>query len=444
MSFRTYLALALLALALLAILLPAPVAAQDDGPTLAPGAYVGPGTCANGACHGAPEPRAGDSILGNEYTSRVLDPHFRAYDVLGSELAAAMAEALSPGSSAFELESCLACHAVQVAAGVPSSGIYADDGISCEGCHGPAGGWLARHHDEGWSHADSVAAGMNDLRRPAVRAEVCFGCHLGDESRKVDHRLIAAGHPRLTFELDNFSEVDDPENQQLLRHWRPSRVAAGHGVRAWAAGQATAFASSLRRLADDAEGDGPWPEFAALDCAGCHHPVGDGSWRQRAGYSFRGGLPQWSPAPWAVLRHLVAEFDGDLASELDTEVEKLANRVASLRHPDKVAGQARALADRLADLAPRLEGLRFDRGRTRDLVDRLTTDGERLLAADLASAEQVAWALQSLEAHQRRLTGRRGSQEQTAALDRLFAELADPMAFDAERFVAQLKALGGL
>ena len=58
---------------------------------------------------------------------------------------------------------------------------------------------------------------MNDLRDVATRAQICLRCHLGQASsdhtsRVVDHRLIAAGHPVLRFELDNYSE------EPSLRH----------------------------------------------------------------------------------------------------------------------------------------------------------------------------------------------------------------------------------
>ncbi len=67
-----------------------------------------------------------------------------------------------------------------------------ENGISCEACHGAAGGWRDRHFEEGWTYGKSLRAGMTDLRNPVKRGEVCLTCHLGDAERRVDHRLIAA------------------------------------------------------------------------------------------------------------------------------------------------------------------------------------------------------------------------------------------------------------
>ena len=41
---------------------------------------------------------------------------------------------------------------------------------------------------------------MRDL---PTRARTCLACHMGSGNTVVDHELIAAGHPVLTFELDN-------------------------------------------------------------------------------------------------------------------------------------------------------------------------------------------------------------------------------------------------
>ena len=398
------------------------------------GVYVGISGCANGACHGATEPRDGP-ILGNEYHTRVLDPHYRAYDLLGSELSAQIAGALEPGSDARHLDLCLDCHTVHVPP-ARNQGLYVDDGISCEGCHGPAGGWVNRHFEDGWSHQQSVREGMNDLRDPAARARVCLRCHLGSGDRTVDHRLIAAGHPILRFELDNYTE------EPSLRHWRVDDAGRrwGHGIAAWAVGQVAAFRTGLLLLTDQAAGDGPWPEFAQLSCANCHHAL-DGTWREQAGYRFRGGLPQWSPARWTVLRHLTAAVAPRELERLDQEVAVLARRVAAMSDRHEVARLARAVAESLEPVVSGLGGARWSRRRVSELISSIAQNPDPTL--DLASAEQIALSLHSLVSHLTHRNPRLAGSPLVDAVDGLFAELEAPGDFDRASFADRLQQLLG-
>jgi len=404
----------------------------DDEPLreVRPGVYVGISSCANGFCHGAVEPLAETAVLQNEYPTWMLDPHRRAYERLAGPEFQAVAEALEPGKKATEVKLCLGCHALDVPPQL-SDGLYIEDGISCEGCHGPAGGWRDRHFEEGWTHAQSVRAGMKDLRDPARRGEVCLACHLGAEGRAVDHRLIAAGHPRLFFELDNAAGA-------LPRHWkldaeRPDRPAS-HGVRAWAVGQAVAFREGLEQLARHAE-SGTWPEFAEYNCQSCHHSLADAAWRRQPGYRHQGGLPRWSAARAAVLRHLAGERE-----DLDRAMDGLGRLMASMGPREQVAVKARELAGRLDAVAGELAKKRWTKDEVRDTMRRLAADREPFLT-DVAAAEQLAFALQSLMSRRVELDRRQLRSTAVAAIDGLFSELDDPHAFDRERFDRRLGEL---
>jgi len=108
-------------------------------------------------------------VLQNEYPTWMLDPHRRAYERLASPDFQAVAQTFEPGKNATEIQLCRDCHALDVPRRL-RDGLYLEDGISCEGCHGPAGGWRDRHFEEGWTYAQSLRAGMQDLRDPAARA----------------------------------------------------------------------------------------------------------------------------------------------------------------------------------------------------------------------------------------------------------------------------------
>lgn len=429
---------------LLFLLLPLPALAQapedataaepifGEEPEAQEGDYVGVGTCANGICHGAGEPREDAEILGNEYTTRLLDPHFRAWEVLSNDLSREIMAAFAPGKNAPRHGLCLDCHAVAPPAS-KNLGVEIEDGISCEGCHGPAGGWWKRHYEEGWTHEQSLGAGMNDLRRPATRARVCMECHLGTGDQMVDHRLIAAGHPVLRFELDNYSQVEN------LKHWKSDAERdrrPSHGLRAWAVGQGVAFREGLELLAAKAGDDeAPWPAFAELSCASCHHVVTDAyspsPWRERKGYEYRQGLPPWSPARWAVLRHLV---EGE---ELDGRVQELNLLVTRMGPRVEVAALATSLANDLRPLLRKLDGERWSEKKAKKLMQRLREDGDYVLQADEATARQYALSLQSLAGYLVRQDYREMKAEYHEEIDRLFEVLDEPT-WDPEAFVAVL------
>jgi len=404
-----------------------------------PGVFVGTRGCTNGLCHGASGAQERGDIRGDEHTVWLADPHRDAARALDTVAAAAMSRALGLGPpQAAQL--CLDCHSISAPENL-RDGLSPASGISCEGCHGPAGGWVARHMEPAWPRERSLALGMVDLRDLAVRTQQCARCHVGSGRRAVDHRLIAAGHPVLRFELDNYTA-------SLPRHWRLGGVrrdgsprAAEHGVRAWAVAQASTFAAALGVMAAQAAGPGPWPEFSQLSCRSCHHDLKAGRWRTQAGYVYRGGQPPWSPARWLALAVLSAEIDPRLATSIADRVEVLATRLRAFAPRTEVTEAARALVPDLQDLAARMAASDWPSSRVRRLIRALAADRERLLAADVASAEQVYWGLRTLVAELTASGVEPVDGALTRALDAVYRDLADPDTVDRSALGRHLEAL---
>jgi hypothetical protein len=329
-------------------------------------------------------------------------PHAGAFEPLFDERSRVIAGNLGLTRPAHESAICLSCHALAPAEDRLEGPVEAADGVSCESCHGPASGWRGGHTAEDWTYGDSVAAGMTDLRNPRTRAELCLGCHLGEEGRLVDHDLIAAGHPELRFELDNYSQSMPP-------HWlpfadkppaaRPPRPV--QGPRAWAVGQAVA----LRRAAEEVsrrareEGDGRWPDFSWMSCGACHHDLREARYRQGLGadYRARPGLPPWSPARWVVLRVLVERYAPEALAGLEADVERLAGQVSRIATPPaEIAATADGLVGRLEGLADRLDAVEWDGREVRRTLRALAAERDRIARTDAASAEQVLQAVYTL------------------------------------------------
>ncbi len=434
-------ALALAATLALGAALPSFAEEPVAGPRFEAGRYVGPATCATASCHGSAEPRPGP-VLRDEYGTWIHeDRHHRAHESLFGDLALRIVRNAKLEREPWAEPVCLACHALAVPEEAQARPIEPEDGVSCESCHGPAGGWIDRHTEEGWRHEDSVARGMTDLRDLEVRAGVCLGCHLGSADRRVGHELIASGHPELVFELDNFAAA-------MPAHWRPhferaaGEMAAGGPAAAWAVGQAAAFRAGLLQLAGHAR-SGAWPEFSEMSCGACHHSLAEERWRRPRASRTRPGLPPWSPARWAVLRHLVAAWAPAEAAALERDVERVAGAVPSFGTPERVREAAERAAAALERAIPGIAGAEWSGERARALIGAIAADRDFLLRADRQSAEQAALAIQSLYSYLANEDPTIAQAGMASAVDRLFEELDDPDAFDPERFLEALDALRG-
>jgi len=399
------------------------------------GYYLGVGPCLGSGCHGSTEPRAGAEILGNEYYTWLRkDPHQGAFDVLYNQRSEAIAQNLELPQPASRAPVCLACHAALVPAEKVAGVLDPTDGITCEICHGPASGWRDGHTDPSWEHGDSLARGLVDLRDLSVRGEGCLGCHLGDAERTVDHELIAAGHPILIFELDNYSAQMPPHWKSGVRHG-----ALTHGAPAWAVGQAVAFREGLAQLSRRAR-SGRWPEFSELSCYACHHSLRDDRWQETGRYRrrVRPGLPPWSPARWVVLRHIVAAVAPGEVEALGKDIRALSRAVERLNAPGEVDEIATRAALAMGRVIPKVEAASWNRGEVAALLRAIAADPEIREAADVHTAEQAFFAAQTLASYLLEGDPRAAAGPLPRNLDRLYRALTDQEAFDRDRFAELL------
>jgi hypothetical protein len=424
----------------------APGAGPFDEAPPEKGFYLGPTTCGSSSCHGSVTPRLTLGVRQDEYFIwQKKDRHAQAYGVLFNDRSRVIARRLHLGEAA-DSPACRTCHALAVPARQQRGPLELEDGVSCESCHGAASGWLEGHRSESWTHQQSVAAGMTDLRDVQVRAAVCLSCHLGAAGKTVNHDLIAAGHPQLAFELDNYSEG-------MPAHWlafadRPAGESdrATHRARAWAVGQAASFRADLEQIARRARGarddSAPWPEFSELSCDSCHHSLVQERWRTAPDRPGRPGLPRISPARYAILRHLVAVAAPERQAALDGGVDHLDAGLSRLGTPPaEVAADAERLGREIAEVVPRLDRLRWDDALARRLLLAVAQNEGGLETADYASAQQAALAVQTLVSQLLASDPRRVRSGLAGASEGLAAELQNPYAFDPGRFADRLAQL---
>lgn len=245
--------------------------------------YTGVASCAGSTCHGRSEGNGAlvrqDEIATWQSPFAVSGAHSRAYALLSSRRGQQIAQSLG-WQDASNRSECLGCHATFVPASQQGPRFHTTDGVGCESCHGPAAGWLASHYEVGGSHAANVGNGMVALERPQTRARVCLDCHYGsqDEGQFVTHAMMAAGHPRISFELDLFSSFQqhhDVDADYL------QRKGEADGVQLWAVGQAEAVARATDLFAQPRLAtEGLFPQLTFFDCHSCHRQITDGPERR--------------------------------------------------------------------------------------------------------------------------------------------------------------------
>lgn len=271
------------------VLPPAPATAAAAGATYAradnAGAtYQGVASCAGSTCHGRSEGdgkvvRQDELRLWQEPSSKT-GAHSRAYAALAGARGQRIAAALGLGK-ATDAPACLGCHATFPSTAQRGGRFRVSDGVGCESCHGPASGWLASHYAMPATHAGNVAAGMVPLENARARASVCLDCHFGSAkgNQFVTHSMMAAGHPRVAFELDLFSSLQQHWNADQAYHRRKGKL---DNLQLWAVGQAEAVQRSLSLFAKPEYGsEGIFPEFYFYDCHSCHRAINDDPARQR-------------------------------------------------------------------------------------------------------------------------------------------------------------------
>lgn len=248
------------------------------------GTFEGVASCAGSTCHGRAEGNGAvvrqDEIATWQEPSSPSGAHSRAYAVLGGRRGQQIAASLGLGN-AQAAPACLGCHATYAPPGQRGAKFTLTDGVGCESCHGASGGrWLAEHYALPATHASNVAAGLTPLDNPKARANVCLDCHYGSSKpgQFVTHAMMAAGHPRVSFELDLFSALQQHHN---IDGDYTARKGAPDSIRFWAVGQAEAVRRAGQLFAQPRFAyEGAFPQFYFYDCHSCHRTITDGPSRK--------------------------------------------------------------------------------------------------------------------------------------------------------------------
>lgn len=412
-----------------------------DAPALpyeAKGRHVGVVNCASSLCHGSISEWKGSNVLQNEYVtwSRVDKHALRAAQVLTNDRSRRIAANLGLKQPAHEAKVCVDCHGHNPPAASRGERFKASDGVSCEACHGPAENWIKSHVAPGATHEENVRNGLYPTSDPVALARLCLSCHFGNKDKFVTHRIMGAGHPRISFELDTFTQTQPP-HFVADEDWE-KRKGRWDGVRVWAIGQALAAQESLDVVLDPKRGrDGLFPELVVFDCHACHHPMSETRWKPRVGT--RPGTIRFNDSNLLMLRQIVRRTFPAESAVFNDLVLQLHKAVAGEGGDAHEA--ARRLHKGLDGVVAKLRGREFDDADLRAILVGLVDDGLAGQYGDYAGAEQASMAIASVLNFLARRGAVRDVRAANAALDRVFDAVKDDEKYRLERFQA---ALGGL
>ncbi len=362
--------------------------------------HLGVASCAGTTCHGRSQPDGKivrqDEIMRWQEPSSATGAHSRAFAILFQPRSRQIADRLNLGDPSKSAQ-CLGCHSEDAASRGPR--YQQSDGIGCETCHGGAASWIATH-DNG-NHDSNVRNGMRALDRPQVRAGVCLDCHLGSaaNSQFVNHQLMVAGHPRISFELDLFSTLQQHHNEDI-DYYGERRKLRTNGVRNWAVGQAMAVERSLALYSNPALGtEGAFPEFTFFDCHSCHRRIYDTdaftpTVPHNPGRPIPAGMPPYNDENLIMLSAAARTAVPALGRRFDEDVRAFHLAISRDRGSAVAsAGRLRATAN---DLADAFASANFGRSETFAMIDTIASDAISARLTDYEGSVQSVMAIDTL------------------------------------------------
>ena len=380
---------------------------------------MGAASCSSSNCHG------GTSTKKNQFTIwATKDKHSKAYEVLFQKKSQVMARSLKLEHAAPEDVFCLRCHAFATPEKQRGAKFDLQDGVTCESCHGAAGRWIEPHTRKGWDHGKSLKLGMTDNQNLRVRGESCLSCHTG-----IDHRLLAAGHPDLVFELDTFSDV-------MPKHWK--EATDGTGLRAWAQGQALGLEHSLEKTGERARKEGRL-DLSDRNCFSCHHDLYDVSWPLDPTTQ---GRALWNSSRYAVFRHFLEAAFPEAAREIEKEITSIETGFGEDKTDSvKMGESAGRAAKKIHSLQEPIRTFIWTPSFIKELVSSISGDDAAYRQGGFRVAEQGLMAIDALT-FSSSLPGvsQKALREKVKRLyDTL--DLKDPARYDPERFADEMKRL---
>lgn len=402
--------------------------------------HLGVVTCAGNTCHGANAPLKDSRTQQNEFTIwHREDKHAKAYTVLFNDASKRIARNLGINAAHTE-KLCLDCHADSVPVERRGKRFQIEDGVGCETCHGGGERYLGPHVSGTRTHAENVELGLYPLDEPVARANLCLTCHLGTKDKLATHRIMGAGHPRISFELDTFTHIQ-PMHFKLDKDYK-ERKGNPNGMQIWAVGQVSAAERFLELFQDPKyQTAGILPELAFFDCHACHRPMKHPHWDFRESSGLQPGTIHLNDANLLMLRSLLRHISPAQGELLHKALLRLHQATSvSLADAHKEAAAMRPL---LAEIRNTVLQRQFTPADMHAVALDLAGEGARGNYNDYGAAEQAAMALGAIAEALRTdgaLSAEKSAQMESS-LKEIDAVLKDEHGYDPERMIKSLKTI---
>jgi len=397
---------------------------------------VGNVDCASSTCHGSVVPWSQSPVLQNEYfTWKNMDRHSQSYQSLLSQKSIQIAKKLNLAQPAHVTTQCLNCHTHYPDKKLQGKSFSVQDGVGCESCHGPAEKWGVTHTQKGTTHQDNIKHGLYPTSRPVALAKLCNSCHVGDATKSVSHRLLAAGHPRLTIELNTFLKIEPPH--YLVDEDYKLRKGELSPVKIWAIGQAEIAIARLDMLSDPKRNhQGIFPEQALFDCSACHHQFSQQQISSKINQT--PGVLRLNDSSLLMLRAMIQVALPDkivqfnrLVNELD---QSFSQKNTAGNSFENVQDKAKKLSLLIQQMVPALEAFVYSPEKVRAIFIALVKGSPDY--SNYADAEQAYMALSSVGEVYLQNYSKNAPQIKNSMVQ-LSKELASEEQFQAQSFIKQ-------
>ena len=408
-----------------------------DVSSIADNVHYGAASCAGGACHGKSSRQDNRTVWLNEHRIwRSQDYHSRAYKTLLSPASKLIAAKLGL-ASAHTADICLDCHADNVPKDKRGPEFSLNDGVGCEACHGGSENWIKTHDDKGNTHADNIANGLYPSEQPVARAQLCLSCHLGTPEKFTTHRIMGAGHPRLSFELENFT-TNQPPHFSVDDDYR-DRKGDFEGVQLWLSGQLEGSRQFLKMLGSSYfTGSRGMPEFSLYDCQSCHHGLDPNDLRwytERRQQGIEPGSLRLADHHFRTLQLISQELSPAKTAALKKAIDQLV--LAGQGDPKAMATTVTQLQGLIDELGAQWRGLSVSTANVKALRKRLVGEAASRRMVDYGTAEQGLLSIVTL-------TEYLGEADRLAnSLDQLFNGLGNDETFRPKAYQRAAKAVQG-
>lgn len=403
-------------------------------PAVGPNKHMGVTSCSSSVCHGAITPSNTYDVLLNEYvTWSHEDAHSKAFASLRSLKSRQIASKLGIGDPS-QARECLDCHTDNVPPQQRGEKFSLADGVGCEACHGGSEYWLATHTSKRATYRENIARGMYPTADLRPRADLCLSCHYGTPEKFATHRMMAAGHPRLSFEMDTFLALQPP-HYRIDEDYK-KRKPVFSSTQIWSYGQLAAALREMDALQGPRVSNGSaFPELALFNCYGCHMSSmrrTDWSHRLLEGGAEPGSVPISDGhlvMAWIITRAL----DPNTAPNLLHMSRSLLGSSASDR--TQIVAHSREVASTLRRLCDQAAGRVWKPADERQLLTTLVAVGTSGEFRDYVGAEQAVMGIDGL------LIELGLADHFRKRVDELYKLTQNDEAYSPEQFVASLQQL---